>query len=204
MSLEFIGRLQKELSLTGSAVYESVIAIAERVNRKVQILRLHAQASSLLSQIETAHGDLGRSLAAALPLKVSGASQDLDRSLGHATELVHRLKQHLVKVDGQIRELKMEAVHEDLLSLQRDLSLRAAALERFCVVHGSPVTGKKLSELALPSSVRIVTIFRGPFLLPPSDEISLRPDDIVIMIGLRTDLDGLMAWFAPVRGKKSA
>ena len=48
MSLEFLGRLQRELSLTGSAVYESVVAIAERVNRKVHVLRLHGQAASLL------------------------------------------------------------------------------------------------------------------------------------------------------------
>jgi hypothetical protein len=47
MSLEFFGRLQKELSLTGSAIYESVVAVAERVNRKVQVLRLHGQAAGL-------------------------------------------------------------------------------------------------------------------------------------------------------------
>ncbi len=204
MSLEFIGRLQKELSLTGSAVYESVIAIAERVNRKVHILRLHAQASSLLTQIETAHGELGRRIATTLPLTASDSSQELGRWLEQTTELIHRMKQQLVKVDGQIRDLKMEAVHADLLALQRDLSLRAAALERFCAVHGAPATGKQISELTLPGSVRIVTIFRGPFLLAPSDDIILRADDIIILVGLRADLDAVMPWFVPVRGKKSA
>jgi hypothetical protein len=33
MSFEFFGRLKHELSLTGNAVYESVVAVAERVNR---------------------------------------------------------------------------------------------------------------------------------------------------------------------------
>lgn len=204
MSLEFIGRLQKELSLTGSAIYESVIAIAERVNRKVHILRLHAQASSLLTQIEAAHGVLGRRIAATLPLTASSSPQELGRSLEQTTELIHRLKQQLVKVDGQIRDLKMEAVHADLLALQRDLSLRAAAMERFSAAHGAPATGKKLSELTLPGSVRIVTIFRGPFLLPPSEDIVVRAEDIVILVGLRADLDAVMPWFVSVRGKKSA
>ena len=63
MSLELLGRIQQELSITGSAIYETVLALAERANRKVQVLRLHSHASSLLSQIEQGHGDLGRQLA---------------------------------------------------------------------------------------------------------------------------------------------
>ena len=64
MSIELLGRIQQELSITGSAIYETVLALAERANRKVQVLRLHSQASSLLSQIEQGHGDLGRQIAA--------------------------------------------------------------------------------------------------------------------------------------------
>ena len=41
-----------------------------------------------------------------------------------ATDRVHRLKQTLVQVDAQIRALKLEAIQGDLLTLQRDLSLR--------------------------------------------------------------------------------
>ena len=52
MSLELLGRIQQELSITGSAIYETILALAERANRKVQVLRLHSQASNLLSQIE--------------------------------------------------------------------------------------------------------------------------------------------------------
>src|SRR5437016_12404947 len=63
MSLELLGRIQQELSITGSAIYETVLALAERANRKVQVLRLHSQASSLLSQIEEVHGELGREIA---------------------------------------------------------------------------------------------------------------------------------------------
>jgi len=210
MSLEFIGRLQKELSLTGSAVYESVLAIAERVNRKVHILRLHSQAASLLSQIETEQGELGRRLVGAIPdrLSVSRATTvspaDIDQILQRALGRIQDLKQTLVQVDGQIRELKMETIHEDLLRLQRDLSLRSAALDRLLVVQGSPAVGKSLADLTLPSSARLVTVLRGPFLIPPSDAFVFRPDDIVIVIGLRTDLDQVALWFAPARKAVSA
>lgn len=210
MSLEFIGRLQKELSLTGSAVYESVVAVAERVNRKVHILRLHSQAANLLSQIETVHESLGRRIGETLLNRLTSVSEapvlpvDLERPLTQALNRVHELKQTLVQVDGQIRELKMETIHEDLLTLQRDLSLRSAALERLFIAQDSLAVGKNLGELTLPSSVRLVTIFRGPFLIPPSDTFVFRPDDIVIAIGLRADLDEVATWFAPARKVKSA
>ena len=207
MSLEFFGRLQKELSLTGSAVYESVVAVAERVNRKVHGLRLHGQAASLLTQIETVQGELGQQLAVALSRNAFGrpglSPAEFERTLTQATDRVHRLKQTLVQVDAQIRALKLEAVQGDLLTLQRDLSLRAAAIERFAVFHGSKAVGKLVSDLTWPSTVRLVTVFRGPFLIPPTDGFVFRADDIVIAIGLRADLDHVAGWFTAARTGKA-
>jgi TrkA family protein len=206
MSLEFLGRLQRELSLTGSAIYESVVAVAERVNRKVHVLRLHGQAASLLTQIETVQGELGRQLALTLagrPGRPGASPVDVERIVTQATDRVHRLKQTLVQMDAQIRALKLEAIQGDLLTLQRDLSLRAAALERLPVAQGSKVVGKQVSDLAWPSTVRLVTVFRGPFLIPPTDGFMFRADDIVIAIGLRADLDQITSWFTVVRTGKS-
>lgn len=206
MSFEFFGRLQKELSLTGSAVYESVVAVAERVNRKVHVLRLHGQAASLLTQIETVQGELGQQLADALSRNAFGrpvlSPSDFERTLNHATDRVHLLKQTLLQADAQIRALKLEAIQGDLLSLQRDLSLRAAAIERLPVSHGSKAVGKQVSELDWPSTVRLVTVFRGPFLIPPTDGFVFRADDIVIAIGLRAGLDQIAAWFSTTRTGK--
>lgn len=209
MSLEFFGRLQNELSITGSAVYESVVAIAERVNRKVYALRLHGQATNLLTQIETAQGDLGRRIAAAFHRSSTGrepllSTTELERWLNHATDRVHHLKQTLVHLDAQIRDLKLEAIHEDLLKLQRELTQRAAAIERIPVAPGSQADGKPVSDLSWPSTVRLVTIFRGPFLIPPTDAFVFRPDDIVIVIGLRSDLDRIAPMFTLTRTTKPA
>jgi TrkA-C domain len=210
MSLEFFGRLQKELSITGSAVYESVVAVAERVNRKVHILRLHGQAANLLTQIEKVQGDLGQRIAQSLhnrwsvPHEPPLSTTDLDRPINQATDRIHHLKQTLIQVDGQIRDLKLEAIHEDLLTLQRDLGLRGAAIERMLVSHGASAIGKPVSSLSLPSSVRLVTILRGPFMIAPSEGFVFHPDDIVIAIGLRTELEQVTEWFRPTRKAKSA
>jgi hypothetical protein len=205
MSLELLGRIQQELSITGSAIYETVMALAERTNRKVQVLKLHSQASALINQIEQVHGDLGRQIAtlcAKRPLE-SGVSlplsDELDHALGQASGRVQQLKQTLFTVDSQIRELKLETIHQELLTLQQDLSLRAAAIERVTVVRGSPFIGRALDEMTLPSSIRLVTVLRGPFLIPPDTGLVLRADDILIIIGLQADLEQVASEFIPVR-----
>ncbi len=69
MRLDFLNRLQKELSVTSTALHEAVVSIAERVNRKVQILRLHWQASSVLERIDAISQDLGHQLVGAPPAR---------------------------------------------------------------------------------------------------------------------------------------
>ena len=210
MPLELLGRIQQELSITSSAVYETVLAIAERVNRKVQVLRLHNQASSLLSQIEQVHGELGYQIATLCAKRPPFShestlpSDQLERLLSQAGERIQQLKQTLLGVDSRIRELKQETIHHELLTLQQDLNLRTAALERFPVVQGSPVIGKTLAEMALPLSIRLVTVLRGPFLVPPDDALILRANDILVIIGLQGDLSKVASAVTPAQQAKSA
>lgn len=210
MSFELLGRIQQELSITGSAIYETVLALSERANRKVQVLRLHNHASNLLSQIEQGHGDLGRHIVALsakrspLTPESPPSSNQLGHVLGQAGDRIQQLKQTLLNVDSQIRELKLETIHHELLTLQQDLSLRTAAIERLTIVRGSPVIGKRLAEVALPPSVRLVTILRGPFLVSPDDTLVLRADDILIMVGLQVDLALVSSNFTHARNGTSA
>lgn len=209
MPLELLGRIQQELSITSSAIYETVLAIAERVNRKVQVLRLHGQAASLLSQIEQVHGELGYQIATLCARRPPFShestlpSDQLDRLLSQAGERIQQLKQTLLGVDSRIRELKQETIHHELLTLQQDLSLRTAAIERFPVIQGSPVIGKTLTEMALPPSIRLVTVLRGPFVVPPDDALILRANDVLVIIGLQGDLAKVASSFTPARHAKS-
>ena len=210
MSFELLGRIQQELSITGSAIYETVLALSERANRKVQILRLHNHASNLLNQIEQGHGDLGRHIVALsakrspLTPESPPSSNQLGEVLGQAGDRIQQLKQTLLNVDSQIRELKLETIHHELLTLQQDLSLRTAAIERLTIVRGAPVIGKRLAEVALPPSVRLVTILRGPFLVSPDGTLVLRADDILIMVGLQVDLALVSSDFTHARNGTSA
>ena len=208
---ELVARFRKELLLTGSAFYETIMAIAERVNRKVQVLRLHMQATHQLRSIRLLQCQVGREVAdhvgSFLESSVSAprlSVTDMDGVVSAAALRLRQTRDHLMKVEGRIRELKSEVIHEELLAMQRDFQLRDAALERVVVVRGAPVLGHPLGDVTLPATTRIVSAFRGPFLLPLSRQLLLRPDDVVLLFGLRADLDQLLPHFQNQRSSKTA
>ena len=210
MNIELLGRVHKELSITSSAFYEAILALSERVNRKVQIIRLHWQASTLLQRMDQATGDVGQQIVDQVARRFlvrdqpASALSGLDATLNRAMVRVQELKQSLVQIDAQIRELKLEAIHHDLLRLQRDLSLRSAGIERLTISRGAAAVGQSMSALPQSPSVHIATILRGPFLLAPAQDLIFRPDDVVVLIGLQSELDQLAPWFVSHRSLNTA
>lgn len=200
MRVDFLNRLQKELSITGTALYETILAISERVNRKVQILRLHWQASSLLERIDEVAQEVGQQLVAQVGRRSSDRPLsdadlcEIDHSVNHATARIQALKHSLIEIDVQIRQLKLETIHEDLLRLQQDLSQRSAGIERIMIPRGSAAIGQRLSEVPRSTSIHIATVMRGPFLLAPAEDLTFRPGDIVVLMGAQTELDHLTVW----------
>lgn len=205
MTFELFSRIHKELSITGSALYEMVLAISERVNRKVQIIRLHWQASSLLQRIDEQTGDLGRQMVTHVSRRflIHGQStpdlNDLETNLSHTASRVQDFKRSLLQIDGQIRELKLEAIHEELLRLHHDLKLRSARIDRLTVARSAAAVGQSITAMPQSSPAYVAAILRGPFVLAPSDGLIFRPDDIVILIGTESDLDHVALWFTSQR-----
>ena len=210
-SFELLARLRKELSLTGSALYESVVTLAERVNRKVQALRLHSQAVTVQNQIHTLHRDIGRRLAELTDKSLMGSSSDvrsrmlpLEGALHATADRIKAQRAALQQIEGQIRDVTLELAREDLLTMQRELSLRDASIERIVVGPGAPVIGHPIGEFDFPPTTRLVAVFRGPFLLPLSDALTLRQDDVVILVGLRHHLSRWLPRFQKASTSKSA
>lgn len=202
MSLEFFGRLHKELSITGSALYEIVLSISERVNRKTQIIRLHWHASGVLQQIEEVTAEVGRQVADHINRPFLNQNQHdsaMDTTVSQAATRVQELKQSLTQIDGQIRDLKLEAIHEDSLRLQQDLTARSAKIERLTITRHAAAVGQTISAMPGSSSVHIASVLRGPFLLAPSEGLIFRTDDIVVLIGIESEVDRLVTWFTSKR-----
>lgn len=206
MSLEFLGRLHKELSITGSALYEIVLSISERVNRKTQIIRLHWHASGMLQQIDEVTAEVGRHVADHISHPSLNHQDDtaLDTTVSQAVTRVQTLKQSLTQIEGQIRELKLEAIHEDSIKLQQDLTIRSAKIERLTITRHAAAVGQTLSTMPRSSSVHIASVLRGPFLLAPSEGLTFRTDDIVVLIGVESEVDRLVTWFTSKRTLNAA
>ena len=205
MRFELLGRVHEELSITGHAFYETILSISELVNRKVQIIRFHWQASTLLQRIDDVTAKVGQQIVAQVSDRLLYQSHPdsvvgvIDQTLADAMSRIQELKQSLIEVDAQIRELKIETAHQDLLSLQRDLALRSGGIERLTVVRGAAAAGQPLSALPPSSSAHVATVLRGPFLLAPTNDLLFRPGDIVVLIGAQTELDQLVSWFTGQR-----
>ncbi|MDQ6735082.1 MAG: TrkA C-terminal domain-containing protein [Nitrospirota bacterium] len=193
-------RLIKEAKVTLAGTREAILAISERVNRKTQTLRLHWQAATLTHQME----DISRAVGHALCDLAVPSGHDTGVARVHLAARTHLLegatavrvlKQELTHVEGAIRELELEALHEDLVQIQRDLTSRSAGLSRFVAAPDSAAVGLSLVQLNLPTMTHVAALLRGPTLLSPSAEVFLRAGDIVIFLGPQAELQRVASHF---------
>ncbi len=195
MSTDYLHRIRKELTLSVTALREGIIAVSERVTRKVQVLTLHWRASQLTRDIQQQYRELGQHVVARLASGsrsatgiLLGVQPQLQADLAATMSRVRLLKKDLVQADALVRELAAESLGETLLALQRDLSTRGATLERFVVGADSPMIGRSVQQLALGPMVWVAAVVRGPVLLAPIDSLVIRAGDVVLFLGLRAEV----------------
>lgn len=193
MTAEFLQRIRKEFSLTLTGFHETLLAISERVNRKVHILKLHWQASAIFHQIESIQQEAGDFLSKHLAQGNARSTQppnrpEIDARLSAAAARTRLLKNELQQVDALVRELEADTLRDDLLKVQRDLFTRAAMLERIVVTAGSAACGRTAAQLGLSQDVRVAAILRGPTLVTTIETLPFHAGDIVLLVGPREDL----------------
>lgn len=192
-------RLTKEAALTLTGSRETILAISERVNRKTQTLRLHWQASTLTYQLEDICRNVGRTLCDLAALETHSAIHmtrttrpAAESQLLEAATTARSIKHELVLLEESIRELEIEALHEEFIKIQRDLTSRSANLLRLVVPPDSPLIGLSLARLNLPETTRAAAFLRGPTLLSCVAEIPVKTGDIIILVGPQAELSNLM------------
>lgn len=196
MLSDFLARIRHEASISLTAVRESLISVAERVNRKVQIVKLHAYCSSIEDQLTAQYVNLGATLAEHLPLEPPihrslllppDASLVAPRLASTLTQ-VQRLRRELHRLSLAIAEIETDTLTDTLLRMHHDLSVRGAAVERWTVQPGSLAASLTARDFEGSSQTRLIAVCRGPALLTTFDHLTLAPGDIVLLIGLRSHL----------------
>lgn len=203
-------RLTKEASITLAGTGEAVLCLSERVNRKTQLLRLHWQAATLTQEMEKVSQNVGHVLCDLVSPSsydtggMTAANMPTSAPLLESAAAVRVLKQELANVERSIRELEVEALHEDLVKIQRDLTSRSAGLSRLVVAPGSSAVGLSLAQLNVPEMTHAVALLRGPTLLSPTAEVPIRVGDIVVLLGPQAALQQVASHFVAEASKVNA
>lgn len=186
---EVLNRLLNEIKVTIAGGQESVLAISERVNRKTQTLRFHWRAATLRHQIESEYQRLGHMLyngfssGTGTSPTLTASTADMDTRLFDAVGSIQLLKKELKETEASIRNVEAEVLHEDFVSIQRDLLSRTAGMSRVVITAASSALERPVKQLQLPPMTRVAGMLRGSVLLSPMDDSPLRSGDILILLG---------------------
>ncbi len=211
MNFDFFGRLQRELRITVATLEETVLAVAEQVQRKVRLLRLHWQAAQIQEQITLVHRGIGQAVAAAIHgtpgRRLTSDSLDettLTTELARGQEQIRALKAQMLHTDSRIQVLRAEAMRDDLKECLRDLESRGWSLEYVTLRDGMPLVGRYLGDLMATPNLRPLGLLRGPSLLPVDPGLALRADDRLLLMGTPEALSQCRSLLAEGVGPREA
>lgn len=180
----------RALSISLAGIKEAVMAVAERVARRVQIAKLQLQAADAEARLQQVYESLGHCLYTAHTAK----SPDAWR-IDEALPLCENIRAEQRTLQG-IRD-RLTSRYDDVLSaplvrLQEDLQDGSGAVERVTITPASPADGRPLSAVRLPEGVRIVLVRRVDALLLPTDDLVLKAGDQVTILGDRSAVPGAL------------
>ena len=176
------------LAISFDGAKEAVIAVAERVARRVQVTKLQLQAEDAEARLRHAYESLGERLHVSHSTHSPETAQ-VDDSL-HLCEGIRAEQRALQEIRDRLASRYDDVLIIPLIRLQEDLQASGGTIERVTIVPNAHANGTPISTVALPESVRIVLVRRNDSLLFPSDQMVLRAGDQVTIIGNRSALPG--------------
>lgn len=160
------------------------MAIAERVARRVQVTKLQLQAEDAEARLRQAYESLGQRLYTTHATR-SQEPAKVEDSLP-LCEDIRAEQRTLQEIRDRLASRYDDVLIVPLIRLQEDLQAGGGTMERVTISPGAQASGKLLSEVALPESVRIVLVRRNDSLMFPSEQLVLRAGDQVTVIGSRS------------------
>jgi len=178
----------RTLSITFDGAKEAVMAVAERVARRVQVTKLQLQAEDAEARLRQSYESLGQRLYAAQATR-SPETAKVDDSLPLCEDIraEHRALQ---EIRDRLASRYDDVLIVPLIRLQEDLQTGGGTIERITITPNAQADGKALSDVDLPEGVRIVLVRRNDSLMFPSVQLILRAGDQVTVIGNRSALPG--------------
>lgn len=206
MLTDFLIRIRAHTLPSLEGLREGLFAVAERVNRRTQIVRLHWQSSSMVAGISALHTFVGRvfveRLSSSSPVNSHKQPFSTDREalaelLAESSTEIQRIRKDLLTIENAIGDLETENLSETLVRIHRDLAARSATIERVSLPVGSPLLAMTSREVELATGARIAALLRGPTLLQSYDQLVLRPGDVMFLVGMQKELRARLLHLMP-------
>lgn len=174
----------RTLSISFDGAKEAVMAVAERVARRVQVTKLQLQAEDAETRLKQAYEALGQNLYTAHAIR-SPETAKIDSTLP-LCEDIRAEQRALQEIRDRLASRYDDVLILPLIRLQEDLQAGGGTIERVTITPNAQADGKSLDEVTFPESVLIVLIRRHDSLIIPSAQMILRAGDQVTIIGNRS------------------
>jgi hypothetical protein len=178
----------RTLSITLDGAKEAVMAVAERVARRVQVTKLQLQAEDAEARLRQAYESMGQRLYVAHTAH-SPEATNVDAVLP-LCESVRAEQRALREIRDRLASRYDDVLIVPLIRLQEDLQAGGGTIERITITPNAQADGKPLSGVDFPEGIRIVLVRRHDSLMFPSAQLILRAGDQVTVIGNRSALSG--------------
>lgn len=209
-------RVVRDVMIGWSGLREGVFEIAERLNRRVQLLRWSTEAAEhertlnelyrqLGQQIEQTHLGLGNGgdLSHTIPATSATGALATDPNMSHVVEAVMHVKAELERLERRMRALKAEGREDEVESFLQALWRSGGRVEVVSLPPDSPAVGLRLPDLRLPEDVRLVGLQRGQVVLTVQDDLSLMAGDRLLIVGPDRAMDEAVARLAWPSGRNA-
>ncbi|MEP6600897.1 MAG: TrkA C-terminal domain-containing protein [Nitrospirota bacterium] len=176
----------RAFSVTFDGIREALVVVAERVALQVQAAKLLLHAEDAEARLRHAYQSLGQHL-----YGTHHATSPEVGSVEAALSLTARIRteQQLVReLRDQLASLNDETLAVPLRRLQEDLKGGGGTIERVTISPGSQADGKRLVDLQLPPTVRLVAVRRGQTLVIPVGSLVLQAGDDITLLGSRSSV----------------
>src|SRR5437899_6640410 len=150
----------RALSISLDGLKETVMNVAERVARRVQVAKLQFQADDAEARLRHAYESLGQCLYATHTAQAPETPTGLDEALPMC-ESIRAEQRTLQAIRDRLASHSEEGLTVPLIRLHEDLQAGGGTVEHITIAPGLGADGRRLAELALPDSVGIVLVRRG-------------------------------------------
>ena len=184
--MTFLRSAHRAFSISFDGIRETLVVVAERVALRVQVAKLLLHAEDAEARLRHAYQSLGQHLYATRHATSTGAGS-VDAALSLAARI--RAEQQLVReLRDQLASVSDETLVVPLSRLQEDLKEGGGTIERVTISPGSQADGKRLVDLQLPPTVRLVAVRRGQTLVVPVGSLVLQAGDDITLLGSRSSV----------------